>query len=419
MRVLHLLHHSLPHVSGYAVRSHHVLTGQARLGVWPLAVTSPRHAAPEASVEWIDGLCLLRTPPTAESGAAIGRELRQILRHAARAWEGARAFRPHAIHAHSPATCALAGLLVAQRCGAPFLYEVRDLWEYAAVLQGKFAHGSARFRLARALETWLLRIADGVTPICEGLAEEVIARRRQARGVVVCPNGVDPDRFAPAEPSAAERARWQPTGGPVVAYVGGMQPYEGLPVLVRAFARVARRIPQARLVIAGSGPAAASLAAAVHEQDLGDRVHLAGVLAEADVRSLLRRADLVVYPRVACPTTRLTTPLKPLEAMAMARPVLASDLPALRELIRPGETGELAPAGDDVALAARCVALLRDPERRQRLGEQARAYVLRERRWDETVRRYPPLYEAVCAARRSGRFWLDPPRSTGAVPSPP
>jgi len=418
VRVLHLLHHSLPQVSGYAVRSHQVLAGQARLGLWPLAVTSPRHAAPEASVEWIEGLCILRTPPSGEGGASVGRELRLTLRHAVRAWEAARAFRPHIVHAHSPATCALAGRIVARQCGLPFVYEVRDLWEYAAVLQGKFAHGSTRFRLARAVETWLLRTADGVTPICQGLAEEVIARRRHARGVVVCPNGVDPDRFAPGEPSAAERARWQPAGGPLIAYVGGMQPYEGLPVLVRAFARVARQIPTARLVIAGSGPAAASLAAAVREQELDDRIHLPGVLAAAEVLSLLRCADLAAYPRIACPTTRLTTPLKPLEAMAMARAVVASDLPAMRELIRPGETGELVPAGDDVALAARCVALLRDPDRRRRLGEQARAFVLQERRWDAIVQRYPPLYEALFARRRQGRFWLDLPRSTGAAPPP-
>ena len=81
--------------------------------------------------------------------------------------------------------------------------------------------------------------------------------------------------------------------------------------------------------------------------------------------------------------------------MAMARPVVVSDLAPMRELVRDGETGLTFPAGDSSALADRCVALLGDAGLRHRLGQAARAAVLAERRWSELVSRYAAVYEAA------------------------
>ena len=81
-------------------------------------------------------------------------------------------------------------------------------------------------------------------------------------------------------------------------------------------------------------------------------------------------ADCVVYPRILTRTTALTTPLKPLEAMAMGKPVAASDLPPMRELVRDRETGLTFPAGDEAAVAQACIALLEDAPLRARLGQR-------------------------------------------------
>jgi glycosyltransferase involved in cell wall biosynthesis len=101
----------------------------------------------------------------------------------------------------------------------------------------------------------------------------------------------------------------------------------------------------------------------------------------------------MVYPRVLTLTTALTTPLKPLEAMLMKRTVIVSDIPPMRELVRDGETGIVFKAGDTDDLAAKCITALQSDELRARLGENARAWVLRERGWATLATRYLSLYD--------------------------
>ena len=88
----------------------------------------------------------------------------------------AQRFRPDILHAHSPVLNALPALRVGRRLGMPVVYEVRALWEDAAVDHGTTTEGSVRYRASRALETFALRRADHVTTICEGLRGEIIAR---------------------------------------------------------------------------------------------------------------------------------------------------------------------------------------------------------------------------------------------------
>jgi glycosyltransferase involved in cell wall biosynthesis len=106
-------------------------------------------------------------------------------------------------------------------------------------------------------------------------------------------------------------------------------------------------------------------------------------------------ADVVVYPRRSTRTTALTTPLKPLEAMAMGKAVVASDLPALRELVSDEVTGLLFKAGDHCDLAAKCALLLADSAMRTRMGQAGRDVVVRERTWRALVSQYPEIYKDV------------------------
>jgi glycosyltransferase involved in cell wall biosynthesis len=116
-----------------------------------------------------------------------------------------------------------------------------------------------------------------------------------------------------------------------------------------------------------------------------------------------------VYPRVLTRTTALTTPLKPLEAMAMGKAVVASDLAAMRELVHDGTTGMLFHAGSVEDLAARCGELFGNPAKRHALGTQAAEWVRRERDWAVVIPRYRDIYET---ARRR------PAGSPSAAPAP-
>ena len=105
--------------------------------------------------------------------------------------------------------------------------------------------------------------------------------------------------------------------------------------------------------------------------------------------------DLLVYPRMPVRVTELVTPLKPLEAMAQGRLLVASDVGGQRELVRDGETGFLFAAGNVDALVDRVMRVLAAPEDWARVRAQARRFVETERTWKSSVARYRAVYDAA------------------------
>jgi glycosyltransferase involved in cell wall biosynthesis len=248
------------------------------------------------------------------------------------------------------------------------------------------------------MESRVLRRADAVVCICQTLRDEL--EPRAGTHVHVVDNGVDTTGFLPVRDTASLRRRWDVTNRRVVAYVGTFQPYEGLDVLIEAMRMVVTQLPDACLLIAGgsadpNGPIEGRLRALVDGLGLDNVVRFLGRLPHARVHEVYAIADVVVYPRIFTRTTALTTPLKPLEAMAMGKAVAASDLPALRELVVPEQTGILFKAGDVADLSAACVRLLQDPPLRTRLGTQAQSWTQRERNWPDLIGRYLELYEGL------------------------
>jgi PEP-CTERM/exosortase A-associated glycosyltransferase len=314
--------------------------------------------------------------------------------------------RPDVIHAHSPVLVGLPALRVAQRLGTRMIYEVRDLWENACVDRGRFSARSPSYALARSLETYVLRRADAVVTICDSLRHELAPRVGPGGSLHVVANGVDPDSFQPQDASEDVRRRWGLTGREVILYAGTFQPYEGLDLLVRAMRRVLRQRPCAHLVIVGgaAGLAGGSAPLGAEERDLRRivaenlataHVTFTGRVPHAHVKELYAVADIVTYPRRWTRTTALTTPLKPLEAMAMAKPIIVSDIPAMRELVTDGVTGLLFRAGDQDALATKCEQLLSDAALRYRLGQSGRDWVVRERQWRSLVSLYTSVYKSL------------------------
>jgi glycosyltransferase involved in cell wall biosynthesis len=109
--------------------------------------------------------------------------------------------------------------------------------------------------------------------------------------------------------------------------------------------------------------------------------------------------DVLVYPRLKMRLTDLVTPLKPLEAMAQGRLVVASDVGGHKELIRAGETGFLFPAGDERALARTILSAVSEPARQKTIALAARRFVETERFWPLSVARYQGVYTALLDAK--------------------
>ena len=400
LRILHVLHNSLPLLCGYSIRSGAIVSHQRSQGLDPIVVTSSRQPeSVEARVEFIDGTPHFRTQAHAEPALPILRERALMRRLQERVEQVIGETRPHIVHAHSPVLVGLPALLAARKHGLPFVYEIRDLWENASVDRGKFRHNSPLYRLARGLETYVLRRADAVVTICDALRWDVTTRVRDPRKVFVVGNGVDTTVFDPASVKVATefRRQWRLEGKRVIAYVGTFQPYEGLDLLIRAMPAIRAGASNAHLLIVGGSAGESTaveqeLQARVASLALGPHVTFTGRVPHVLAKNAYAMADIVVCPRLLTRTTALTTPLKPLEAMSLGRALVISDVPGMRELVHDGETGATFPAGDVDGLARVCLRLLEDPALRRALGERAHAWVVEHRQWATLVARYHDIY---------------------------
>ncbi len=395
MRILHILDHSIPLHSGYTFRTLSILREQRRLGWETLQLTTPKQGPTELREEQVDGLRLLRTPSSA--GAGLVRQMRLT---AARVAEVVRSEQPDLIHAHSPVLNALPALWVRLSRRLPVVYEMRASWEDAAVDHGTTAEGSLRYRLSRALESFALHRADQVTTICEGLLNDIAVRGVPRDRITVIPNAVDVGsfRFGVAADSRLQRQLGL-EGCTVIGFAGSFYGYEGLNLLVEAFARLQHDDPMLRLLLVGGGPQEAALKAQAADAGLGDKVIFTGRVPHAEVQRYYELIDLLAYPRLPIRLTELVTPLKPLEAMAQGRVLVASDVGGHRELIRHGETGWLFPAGDATALASSLSDALGRRAEWPALRERARRFVEQERTWSDSVGRYASVYRRALQSR--------------------
>jgi PEP-CTERM/exosortase A-associated glycosyltransferase len=406
LRILHVLDHSLPLHSGYAFRTLAILREQRQRGWITIQLTSPKQGASAARVEDVDGWQFHRTPaaPDVATSSAPSALLRQMWATSRRIGELVREHRPDVIHAHSPVLAALPSLWAGRRAGVPVVYEVRALWEDAATDHGSTTPASARYRLSRMLETVAVRRADHVTTICEGLRGEITARGVPESRVTVVPNAVDVERFDMGRaPDAGLRRTLGLDDATVLGFAGSFYGYEGLDLLLEAAARLADALPAMRVLLLGGGPQDAALRAQADRLGLKDRVVFTGRVPHDEVARYYDLIDVLVYPRRAMRLTDLVTPLKPLEAMAQGRMLIASDVGGHRELVRDGETGFLFPAGDADALARTIADVLARRAQWPQVQEAGRRFVERERNWRTSVARYAPVYERLAARHAAAR----------------
>ncbi|MFZ4209463.1 glycosyltransferase family 4 protein [Streptomyces griseoincarnatus] len=327
---------------------------------------------------------------TRSPGPSLVREVRQladVLGH----------LRPDLVHAHS-AKAGLAGRL-AVRGRIPTVFQPHA-WSFEAV-------GGSTAALALRWERWAARWASRVICVSEAERDTGVDAGIRGRWTVVR-NGIDPERFRPAEDVDSVRARLaarhdMDTDAPLVVCVGRLCRQKGQDVLLRAWDAVRRRVPGARLVLVGDGPDGERLRAAAPRS-----VVFAG--AVADAAPWYQAADLVVLP-----SRWEGMALAPLEAMACARPVVVTDVDGARESLPPSMTGQcLVPPEDPRALARTVAALLLDPPLRASLGDRARRHVLSLHDVRHTARAVTGVYRDLLGARPAVRGAHSPLTADGA-----
>jgi glycogen(starch) synthase len=199
-------------------------------------------------------------------------------------------------------------------------------------------------------------------------------------------NGIEPHS------SEIEPLAFQP---PTVLCLGRLVEDKGIDVALNAFVSVTERHPELRILIAGDGEARADLER--QAADLGlNNVEFLGWVAPADVPALVNRAAIVVMP-----SRQDSFPLTALEAGMMGRPVVATRVGGLPEMVQDGKTGVLIGSEDVTALAEAVAALLASPQRAVRLGQAAREQVHQKFSWEGHIKAYDRLYRDLSAAKTS------------------
>ncbi|MGK5529920.1 glycosyltransferase family 4 protein [Streptomyces sp. URMC 129] len=400
-RVLHLVTNSPPYRNaGYTVRTQGIVRAQRAAGLDPHVVT--RLGFPVAQGRWdgrrthdVDGVLHHRLLPgwmPATPAAVLARNAELAARLVER-------IRPAVLHAATDHPNGRVALALRESFGIPVVYEVRGFLEETWLTQAPGrTSGSPAYRASRALETHCMRAADLVITLGEVMKEEIIARGVPAEKVHVVPNAVD-DVFLQPLPDAEElRARLGiAPDEPVVGTVSTLTPHEGLGTLLDAAAELRHRGLPVRLLIAGDGPQRPALACRAADLGLDGAVIFTGRVPFGEVRAHHALLDVFAVPRTNARVCRLVTPLKPVEAMASGLPVVASDVPALAELVAEGVTGHLVPPGDPSAWADTLQALLGDPGARRTLGNAARAHVARDRTWAHAAERTREIYRTLGA----------------------
>jgi glycosyltransferase involved in cell wall biosynthesis len=152
-------------------------------------------------------------------------------------------------------------------------------------------------------------------------------------------------------------------------------------------------------LIIGRGEDQAAISQAIGESGASEYVHMIDHVPHDQILRYYSVADVAVYPRRSIRLTELVTPLKPLEAMALMKPVLGSGVGGIRELVEHESTGLLFQPGDVSDFCHQAERLIVSPSLRKALGERGREFVLRERNWSILAQQYRHMYEFVLSGK--------------------
>ncbi|MEO3809323.1 glycosyltransferase family 4 protein [Sphaerisporangium sp. B11E5] len=398
-RVLHCVTNALPYTqAGYTVRTHRIVTAQRAAGLDPHVVTSwgwpmlQGHADAEPYDE-IDGVPYHRLLP---SGEVPFESRGRMVRGAGEVTELVRTLRPQVLHAATDHRNGSVALAVRERTGTPVVYEVRGFLEETWASRDPARVGSERHLLQREREAHIMRSADAVVTLAETMATEIAERGVPREKIFLAPNAVDDTLLTADYDGAAFRAAYGIAPGEiVVGSVSSIVGYEGFATLLSAAALLRDSGTPVRVLIVGDGAERPALLAQAEKLGLGDLALLPGRVGPEEALQAQAALDIFACPREDLRVCRLVTPLKPVEAMALGKPVVLSDLPALAELVGSDGAGLLVPPGDPAALAKALAGLRDDPARRAEMGEAGRAVVAAKRTWSRIAEGYRAIYQSL------------------------
>ncbi|MCU1381800.1 MAG: epsD 1 [Acidobacteria bacterium] len=318
-----------------------------------------------------EGLDLIPIAPRAEMDLSAAWKLSRVVKRLA----------PDVIHAHDPHGVAMAALALsigaaaAKGRPAPALIAARRV----------------DFHLKwNSFSRWKYRQVDCFIAASDAIRQMLVADGVPEERTVTVHEGIDVEHAAAADPVNVHEAFWLPHGAPVVGNVAALVPHKGQRYLIDAAHLVVQQLPDARFVILGEGELREHLEKQVHEHHLEKHVLLPGF--RTDVLGCIKGFDLFVMSSV---TEGLGTSL--LDAMACARPIVATRAGGIPEIVEDEVNGLLVPIRDHHALAGAIVRALKHADLRRRMGDAGFARVTERFTVERMVAQTADVYTRVAA----------------------
>lgn len=301
------------------------------------------------------------------------------------------------IHAHTPYRVGLPALKAARKLKIPFIYEMRGMWEETAVANGRWMKNGPAYKRFRRLESKVLTKSDRVICISESLKTEAISRGVKSENITVVPNGISPNLMVKSTTESeleTVRSRLQINQkSTVIGYIGSLREMEGVNQTAEAVAELHSKGFDVRLFVLTGTSGQEELKSFCKNLGIEEHSVIAGPVSHEQVGGYYDLIDVFVVSRPSTRVTEFVTPLKPFEAMAMGKCVIASDLLALREIIQHGETGLLYNPESFENLSTEIEKCIENSELRDSLGKKASVWVLQHRKWEDLIKQTFDSYQ--------------------------
>lgn len=402
--VLYCLHQSLPYTTnGYATRSHGIAKGLAAAGwnvrcatrpgyPWDTKIQNISKGLHEEVVDNIvysacAGWNLNKTPLDRYFAEATDFYLREAQTNGA-----------ELIIAASNHITAIPALTAARRLGIPFVYEMRGLWEVTQASTQPEWEDSERYHLMRKLEQDAALNADLVLTLTGELADEVASWGVPRESIKIIPNAVDEKIFKPVERSLDIKEKLNlPDNTPVIGYAGSAVAYEGLDLLLKALSQLKSRGQEFVFVLVGDGKVFDSIKDQALHLGIFENCRFTGRVPFEEVTSYIACMDIMPIPRLSSAVTEMVSALKPLEAMAMGKAVILSDVSPHHIMAGDNKRALLFKKDNVSSLTNSIQELITSAERRKDLGENARKWIESNRNWNKVTEKYSDALDHLLA----------------------
>ncbi|AZM96628.1 glycosyltransferase [Vreelandella venusta] len=416
LTVAHLHKTAYPYENtGGAIRCLNTALSQQRIGIDPYIITPigyPRFVGIEGvkSLEIIEGIEHFRIGANTDGlrGLALPDRTSYSAFHIAKILKARGASLIHAASGVRGYELALQALALKKLTGLPLLYEVRSFHEHTWTPVRSDVMELERTELRVIKENFCMEEADFVTTISYSMKKILIERGVRPDKIEVIPNAIDESKylgkvFESASIPMLEGADF------VIGYISNMSRREGHKYLIEAIKKLREETgSDIRGLLVGNGPERKSLEHLALKLGMKDLIFFSGEIDHNEINAYYKAIDLFVIPRIPDYAADWVTPLKPYEAMALERPIIVTDLPALKEIVGENEErGLVAKPADVESLVEKLKLLIEDSTLRESKVAAAKQWVFAERTWSANAKRYESIYRRLIEENVTAREVLD------------